>query len=62
MVKLFHIYDCMPLYTTLAQTNQLYFKSSSHFPEDRLRYTSLIDANYLMRQVRVQHGDRITSY
>ena len=62
MARLFHIYDCLPLYATLTHTNELYFKSSSLFPEDRLRYTSLIDANYLMREVRVRHGECITSY
>lgn len=62
MVRLFEIYDCMPLYRVLAQLNELYYKSSSLFPEEKMRYTSLIDVSYLMRQVKIERGDTINSY
>ena len=47
------MYDCMGLYHTLAKLNENYFKSSSMFPEERLKYTSLIDVSYMMRQIRI---------
>ena len=62
MVRLFELYDCMPLYCILAQLNENYFKSSSMFPDEKLKYTSLIDVSYLMRQVRIDHGNKMSAY
>lgn len=52
----------MQLYRILAHLNELYYKSSSLFPEEKMRYTSLIDVSYLMRQVKIERGDAINSY
>jgi hypothetical protein len=62
IVRLFEVYDCMELYRILAKLNELYYKSSSLFPEEKLRYTSLIDVSYLMRQVKIERGDALNSY
>jgi hypothetical protein len=52
----------MSLYRTLAKLNEHYYKSSSMFPEEKLKYTSLIDVSYMMRQVRIENGNKISSY
>ena len=62
VLKLFIMYDCMEIYHILTKINELYFKSSSLFPEEKLRYTSLIDISYLMREIKIEHGDKVNSY
>ena len=62
VLKLFIMYDCMDIYHILTKINELYFKSSSLFPEEKLRYTSLIDISYLMREIKIEHGDKVNSY
>ena len=32
------------------------------FPEERLKYTSLIDISYLIRQFRIERGNKISAY
>ncbi len=56
------MYGCLHIFRSLAKVNELYYKSSSLFPEEKLKYTSLIDIGYLMRQVKVDHGDKVNSY
>ena len=62
MVRLFEMYDCMEVFRVLGKLNENYFKSSSLFPEEKLKYTSLIDVSYLMRQIRIERGNKINSY
>lgn len=62
MLKLFEAYECMGIFQSLAKLNELYFKSSSHFPEEKMRYTSIIDVCYMMRQVKLEHGNKLNSY
>lgn len=52
----------MEVFRILAKLNELYYKSSSLFPEEKLRYTSLIDIGYLMRQIKIERSDKINSY
>lgn len=52
----------MEVFQILAKVNELYYKSSSLFPEEKLRYTSLIDVSYLLRQIKITRGDKMNSY
>ena len=41
--------------------NENYFKNSSYYPEDKLKYTSLIDVAYMCNAIKQKHGDKMSS-
>lgn len=60
--SLFQTYNCLPIYRTLLDVNELYFKNSSICPDERLRYTSIIDVCYMLKQVKQQLGRFLNCY
>jgi hypothetical protein len=61
MDHLFVANSCEAIYRTLLKLNESYFKNSSHYPEEKLKYTSLIDVAYMFNAVRQEHGERMSS-
>lgn len=52
MDNLFIKYDCLDVYKVLLGLNEKYFKNSQEYPEQKLKYTSVIDVAYMIRKVK----------
>jgi hypothetical protein len=59
ITALFERYKCEPIYEILLKLNEFYYKNSSVYPEDQLKYTSLIDIAYMFNQLKLKMGEKL---
>ena len=59
LTALFEKYDAIEVYEILLKINEFYYKNSSVFPVDKLKYTSLIDIAYMFKQLRLNLGTKL---